>query len=481
MLCYSEVKRYICDKCGQGFSQHAGLMSHHRACYHLQQYLCDLCGQAFNHVQSMRAHRRTIHYGEKPFTCRVCGNPFSDQRNLKRHMRIHENAFPYQCHICKQKYRHSNSLKAHLKKHGDNNFDVQIASAFSLANAQLHQAKSLSSPDNREDRSPGTSDNLNGLSKDTFSELPPRESSLYNVYPHASSSGESNIVFPGQIQPDLDEGSKVRGISKNQGLNARHVTPKRATAGQDDSSVLVSRSLLIENRRERSEHSSTPRVYIRHHGLSSQKKGNSNGVRDMAASPASPSPMNPASDALMNSSFEIHSIPSIILGSGIQSFIDVQPVSVDQQLQGIIGDAHSASSVSLPVVTLDSQSQSLMDDSALGSISQNFTVIVTPGTSSGGLYSSPSSSYTQVVRTVPLHSVSVHVAGFNRSLSTHGSTSFTHQTVGKNRQMPDSDGDTCGSVSNGAIDASDSNGDAGSGQTRYGLDTLAEICFNSSQ
>ncbi|XP_076449690.1 uncharacterized protein LOC143286044 [Babylonia areolata] len=114
---HSEVKRHLCNNCGQGFSQHAGLMSHQRTCYQLQQFLCDVCGQAFNHVQSMRAHRRTIHFGEKPYLCKVCGNQFSDQRNLKRHMRIHENSFPYQCPVCQQNYRHSNSLKAHLKKH----------------------------------------------------------------------------------------------------------------------------------------------------------------------------------------------------------------------------------------------------------------------------------------------------------------------------------------------------------------------------
>ncbi|KAK7469742.1 hypothetical protein BaRGS_00036224 [Batillaria attramentaria] len=116
---HSGVKQCICDKCGQGFAHQDGLMSHHKACYQLQQFLCDLCGKSFNHVQSMRAHRRTVHFGEKPYSCESCGNRFSDQHNLKRHMRIHDNAYPYECEICKKKYRHSNSLKAHLKIHGD--------------------------------------------------------------------------------------------------------------------------------------------------------------------------------------------------------------------------------------------------------------------------------------------------------------------------------------------------------------------------
>lgn len=129
----------MCNKCGQGFAQYAGLSSHQRACFHLQQYLCDLCGQSFNHIQSLRAHRRSIHLGEKPYLCKTCGNQFSDQRNLKRHMLIHDNKFPFQCPICRQKYRHSNSLKAHLKKHGDASVDLNLVGI--AKNAQRGQQK----------------------------------------------------------------------------------------------------------------------------------------------------------------------------------------------------------------------------------------------------------------------------------------------------------------------------------------------------
>ncbi|GFO29940.1 Zinc finger protein [Plakobranchus ocellatus] len=117
---HSEEKMFVCNKCGQGFAQHCGLVSHQRACYQLQEYLCDLCGQSFNHAQSMQSHRRVVHFGEKRFKCTVCLNSFSDHRNLRRHMRIHDNSFPYACPVCSQKYRHSNSLKSHIAtKHSD--------------------------------------------------------------------------------------------------------------------------------------------------------------------------------------------------------------------------------------------------------------------------------------------------------------------------------------------------------------------------
>lgn len=116
---HSDVKGFICSKCGRTFSQAGGLHSHVKSCYQMQGYLCDLCGQTFNHLGSMKSHRR-IHLGEKPHACTDCGARFSDHRNLRRHRRIHENSFPYPCTHCDKRFRHSNSLKAHLRHHGIN-------------------------------------------------------------------------------------------------------------------------------------------------------------------------------------------------------------------------------------------------------------------------------------------------------------------------------------------------------------------------
>ncbi|KAH9514979.1 hypothetical protein Btru_021566 [Bulinus truncatus] len=114
MLIHSEEKTFVCDKCDKSFSQKAGLESHKKACYRMEAFLCDLCGQGFNLQGAMNAHRRNVHFGEKRYTCKACSKPFSDHRNYKRHLRIHENAFPYSCPVCRQQFRHSNSLKFHL-------------------------------------------------------------------------------------------------------------------------------------------------------------------------------------------------------------------------------------------------------------------------------------------------------------------------------------------------------------------------------
>jgi uncharacterized Zn-finger protein len=45
---------------------------------------------------------RLVHTGRKPYQCAKCSHQFNDARNLKRHMRIHENIFPYICPVCKR-------------------------------------------------------------------------------------------------------------------------------------------------------------------------------------------------------------------------------------------------------------------------------------------------------------------------------------------------------------------------------------------
>ena len=113
---HSDVKLYVCPRCGKDFAQPNGLRSHLRSCLQQRNYLCDICGSKFNHLQSLKSHR-LLHTGEKPHSCKDCGAKFTDHRNFKRHRRIHDNLFPYPCIHCEKRFRHSNSLKAHLKTH----------------------------------------------------------------------------------------------------------------------------------------------------------------------------------------------------------------------------------------------------------------------------------------------------------------------------------------------------------------------------
>ncbi|KAI4810825.1 hypothetical protein KUCAC02_013754 [Chaenocephalus aceratus] len=63
---------------------------------------------------------------KKPFSCSVCKKAFSQNGNLKIHMRIHTGEKPFTCSVCKKAFSQSGYLKIHMSVHtGDKHSAAQ--------------------------------------------------------------------------------------------------------------------------------------------------------------------------------------------------------------------------------------------------------------------------------------------------------------------------------------------------------------------
>lgn len=53
----------------------------------------------------------------KRYKCDMCGNHFTDNCGLKKHIRIHTGERPYQCDICEKAFSTSSTFVAHRRIH----------------------------------------------------------------------------------------------------------------------------------------------------------------------------------------------------------------------------------------------------------------------------------------------------------------------------------------------------------------------------
>ncbi|XP_067910341.1 zinc finger protein 91-like [Heterodontus francisci] len=113
---HSGEKPYTCSVCGRGFSHSSGLSQCKQNHTGKKPWECGDCGKGFSYPLQLETHQRS-HTGERLFTCSACGKGFTDSTNLLRHQRVHTGERPFICSVCGKGFPQSSNLLTHQRTH----------------------------------------------------------------------------------------------------------------------------------------------------------------------------------------------------------------------------------------------------------------------------------------------------------------------------------------------------------------------------
>ena len=75
-----------------------------------------ICETHFAEKSGLHIHTASVHEGDRPFHCQVCGASFRKGSHLKEHTRIHTGEKPFRCYGCGSSFRRSFGLKTHAER-----------------------------------------------------------------------------------------------------------------------------------------------------------------------------------------------------------------------------------------------------------------------------------------------------------------------------------------------------------------------------
>ncbi|XP_068236538.1 zinc finger protein 665-like [Palaemon carinicauda] len=114
---YHLNQKFTCDKCGQSFSTESYLQKHILSHSGVRPYTCVDCGKTFLSASHRNQHRRMRHSPVKLYQCSFCGKRFKTKDLMTYHENNHRGEKPFKCEICGYATAYKNTYYAHRKKH----------------------------------------------------------------------------------------------------------------------------------------------------------------------------------------------------------------------------------------------------------------------------------------------------------------------------------------------------------------------------
>ena len=109
---HAKRKMHKCKECGQMFYFEKDLRKHLKHIHAYEMFQCNICGKIFCSGAGLGRHHK-LHN----IKCSKCGEKFSFQKDLAKHLSEHSGETLFQCYICKQNFPSSSSLNGHLQVH----------------------------------------------------------------------------------------------------------------------------------------------------------------------------------------------------------------------------------------------------------------------------------------------------------------------------------------------------------------------------